>query len=749
MKTKILTSAVLGISFFFLSFYSEATHIVGGGFQMIANGNYNYTIQLTVYFDEINGSTGAKDSKVFFSIFRKSDNKLMVNIPGVLLDTSEKIISYKKAACGTQVDSVRTRVLNYSKDVDLPASVYNDPLGYYVVWERCCRNNGIDNIQNPGAVGQTFVMDFPPVSKNSQPYLNDSPVFKPVPNTLFCINQPSFIDFGATDFDGDSLVYEIVDPLSSTGTATGSPVTDTAVSGPYLPVLWSNGFSTAVQIPGNPELSINPKTGLMTVTPSMLGLFVFSVSCSEFRQGKKIGMVRREFQQVVISCVPNTAPVITLPDPTRNRLLGQNDTIFVANNTQTKTCINVKVSDKQPLQTLTMRALPLNFSPISPISGDTVKLIVSSTDTARLNFCLPACVGSTRANPFHLRVIAYDNGCSGSLYDTLDIFIVLTVPPSFMPSIGLSIQDDELQVYGGDSVTIKVNTVVQPTQVNQIKAEVLTNRMQQIGLSSVGMFFPAVSGIGPLSGFFRWKAPCAMPVNQPYTVNFVASTNFCGQNIVLKKPVLLKILPPKINSLIYEKGSDSSKNRIEIEGETDISYKKVLVGKSRAGSRVMLSPLTGSLELQKYGIEFAPASGITTVESEVSWNPDCSHFGLPYPADILFRSSGVTCGGVAYDTLTLKINLKPTRNIEFNPINLLTSNEDNINEKISLDVFNALPGCGVEFEGISIYDRWGKKAFYTSDPGFLWPLTRVQYGVYFYEIRFNNQQFQGWIEVMK
>jgi len=749
MKVRcFLTSLISGL-FFLISGVSQATHIVGGGFQMVANGDYNYTIQLTLYFDEINGSTGALDSDVFFTIFRKSDNQLMQNLTGVPIEVNQEIINYNQTACGTGGNSVRTRVLLYKTNVQLSAQQYNHPQGYYVVWERCCRNNGITNIVSPGDVGQTFVMEFPPVAINNNPFLNDSPVFKPVPNTLFCINQPSVIDFSATDYDGDSLVFDLVDPIISKEASPVLPRIETGNSAPYASVVWETGFSTFIQIQGSPSLKINPKTGILTLKPSMLGLFVFSVRCSEYRNGKKIGEVRREFQQVVISCPANTPPVITLSDPTRGRVLKQNDTIFVNNNTQGKTCITVKVSDQQVQQKLTLRAIPLNFTPISPITGDTVKLVVSATDTARLSFCLPACVGSTRAKPFHLRVISFDNGCAGSLFDSLDIYIVLTVPPNFIPKILLNTSDSVFSVSGGDSLKIQVTTDVLPTQINQLSAELFNNRNVAISLSSLGISFPNGSGVGPISRNLQWKSPCSPVSNQPLRVVFTANTNFCNQNIQLKKTVRFYVLPPKGEAHIYEKNKDTAATRIEIQGYSGTNYLTALIGKSRKSANISLSPISSQSLLSKYGLVFTGASGTSMVESALNWSPECVHTELTYPAEFLFRATNTACNISYHDTLKLKLDLKASDKFDFHGINLLTINNDNKNEEWNLKNLNAEPGCGIQFEGLSIYDRWGKIAFRTTDPGFTWPESNKEEGVYFYNIRFNVQTFTGWIEVRR
>ncbi len=106
-------------------------------------------------------------------------------------------------------------------DPILSDSRFNDPQGYYIVWERCCRNYAITNIysENPDvssrAAGQTFYLEFPPVVKNGQPFYNSSPRLFPPLNDYACPRKPYYVDFAGIDDDGDSLVYSLVTPLTT------------------------------------------------------------------------------------------------------------------------------------------------------------------------------------------------------------------------------------------------------------------------------------------------------------------------------------------------------------------------------------------------------------------------------------------------------------------------------------------------------------------------------------------------------
>ena len=134
-----------------------ATHIVGGGFTMLSEGNYQYKFQLTLYFDEINGNPAALDDGVVFTIFSKAGNLLIEKVIALRAPDIE-YVPYQYSYCAGQ--SLTTRIYTYETTIQMSPSVYNHPEGYYVAWERCCRNHIITNIIDPentsGMSGQYF-----------------------------------------------------------------------------------------------------------------------------------------------------------------------------------------------------------------------------------------------------------------------------------------------------------------------------------------------------------------------------------------------------------------------------------------------------------------------------------------------------------------------------------------------------------------------------------------------------------------
>ena len=152
-----------------------STHIVGGEFELIHLQDFQYRLNLILYFDQVNGNPGAEDAIVSPYIFRTRDNVFMDSV--VLFNNNSTFVPYTQPNCA--IGDLVTRRILYTTVLELPPTRYDDPEGYYIAWERCCRNNFVSNINYFGqinTVGQTFLLQFSPVVKDDQPFVNSTPV---------------------------------------------------------------------------------------------------------------------------------------------------------------------------------------------------------------------------------------------------------------------------------------------------------------------------------------------------------------------------------------------------------------------------------------------------------------------------------------------------------------------------------------------------------------------------------------------
>ena len=197
-----------------------ASHIVGGEIELLHLSNFTYRVNLIYYFDVVhnpNRNIRAEEPTIDLYIFRQSDN---VQLLKVTLDWLDKTrVGYTQPSCSS--GEIVTDKIIYTTTIELPANLYSDPQGYYITWARCCRNYSILNIisQDPAhggvGAGQTFYLEFPPVTINGQQFINSSPRNFPALNDYACPTKPYYVNFAGTDDDGDSLAYSLVTPLST------------------------------------------------------------------------------------------------------------------------------------------------------------------------------------------------------------------------------------------------------------------------------------------------------------------------------------------------------------------------------------------------------------------------------------------------------------------------------------------------------------------------------------------------------
>jgi gliding motility-associated-like protein len=264
----------------------------------------HFRIIVTNYLE--NGTQGiARQSNIgSVGIFRIRDNVQMTSFTVQQTGAKESVV-YANAFCASQ-RNLNFVVWTYEATIQLSPATYTDPQGYYMSYQTRNRNAGIDNINGPDQTGFTFYLEFPALYQNNQLFPNSSPHFGPINGEYICLGDPFTFPFGGTDPDGDELRYSMITPLNQKG---GTGNTQNAVSpGPYPDVSWKSGFNATNAVPGSPTLSIDAHTGELSVTATELGLFVFAVKVEEYRNGVKIGEVRRDFQFLVIDCPPQTTP---------------------------------------------------------------------------------------------------------------------------------------------------------------------------------------------------------------------------------------------------------------------------------------------------------------------------------------------------------------------------------------------------------------------------------------------------------
>ncbi|HKK75984.1 MAG TPA: PKD domain-containing protein, partial [Saprospiraceae bacterium] len=294
-RTQLVRSSLAMLSFLILFVApAMATHIVGGSISYRCLGNDQYEITVRVYRDCFNAAPGADfDDPASIGIFDRAGLLVAdVRVPFVSEDTLTNIPN----ECLVIPGNVCVNTTTYVATVELP---FREG-GYQLVYQRCCRNETIQNLVNPLETGATYDIW---LTEESMLTCNSSPVFKEWPPIFICVNDELNFDHSAIDADGDSLVYKLIAPLQ--GGTFAEPMPQPPNPPPYDEVLLIEPTYSVDNFLGFGEpLMVDQDNGLMTVTPSILGQFVVGVSVEEYDRetGELLSISRRDFQYNVIQC---------------------------------------------------------------------------------------------------------------------------------------------------------------------------------------------------------------------------------------------------------------------------------------------------------------------------------------------------------------------------------------------------------------------------------------------------------------
>ena len=321
-----------------LPLLAQGAHIIGGEMTYKCVGNGDYIITLKVYRDCQGGGAGFDGPNsgrisIYLGDAESEFDRITMTSPVVTQvdpEVGNPCLDIPTNVCVEQ--GVYTMQLS-AQGINLPKSIES----YFIIYQRCCRNTSISNLLNPGETGATYTIEITPESQpdDNGDCKNDSPFFNNFPPVVICVNEELVFNHSAVDPDGDLLVYELCSPIKGGGTAgwqTPGNQDDFDGTNPnpdkYPPHdnvdFVSPTYSPGQPISGNPAVTINPITGLLSGIPDTEGQFVVGICVKEYRNGVLLSTVQRDFQFNVTFCAPNVVAVISGDD-----LIGDSATYYM------------------------------------------------------------------------------------------------------------------------------------------------------------------------------------------------------------------------------------------------------------------------------------------------------------------------------------------------------------------------------------------------------------------------------------
>ncbi|MCC6459520.1 MAG: gliding motility-associated C-terminal domain-containing protein [Saprospiraceae bacterium] len=317
-----------------------ARHIIGGEitykFLSVDNqGRYRYRFTMKIYRD-CQGGGADFDDPAEMAIYRGTYSNNILQESFKIGNPSIKKLIPVPPPCISTLPSVCVEEAIYTFERALEVSLTDS---YFIVYQRCCRNQTINNIVSPGDVGATYMVELTP---KAQELKNSSPTFNNFPPIIICNSIPLEFDHSATDPEGDQIFYSFCSPFDGGGPLLSPPAVTTcdgAVPTPPCAPPFDNvpfivgQYTASNPMGGAPKVSIDNITGLITGTPNKLGQFVVGVCIQEFRGAELLSTIRRDFQFNVAECTPSVlaniqSDSIVGPQQFVLRSCGQNSVTF-------------------------------------------------------------------------------------------------------------------------------------------------------------------------------------------------------------------------------------------------------------------------------------------------------------------------------------------------------------------------------------------------------------------------------------
>lgn len=295
---KKLFTLILAVAITTLSLVTEranASHAVAADITYLYVGPNQFLLTLRLYRDCAGITAPTTASIQYTSSCYTGSSITLTKLPGSgqQIPPSPCIPPVVTACNGGPGYGVEEHI--YQGVVTLPGPCVDWTFSYNL----CCRNNQIGTLVGPAG----FNLHVATTLDNFNFPTNSSPSFANIPVTQFCLNNQFFYSQMATDIDGDSLVYSLTPSLTNATT----------------PVTYAAGYSFQNPLASSTPFTIDPQSGIISFTPSLLQVGVMAVKVDEYRNGVKIGYILRDMQMNVVSNCIGTVPTYVPPtDPSGN-----------------------------------------------------------------------------------------------------------------------------------------------------------------------------------------------------------------------------------------------------------------------------------------------------------------------------------------------------------------------------------------------------------------------------------------------
>jgi gliding motility-associated-like protein len=290
---RLLQILFLSVFLTMLTLAGYSKHIKGGEIHYTYLGpsttkpNYDrYLLRLRLFIS-CQSTLGQLETSVDMGIYKTVDGSLYGFVVANL-SNSYQINLNTPNPCIINPSPVCYWIREYTTTIEIP----KDPVGYMVIFQRCCRIDGIRNLTPNQNVGASYFCQIQGTNSIGTTGVNSNPDFGIKDTVLICQNKRFKLDYSAVDAEGDSLVYQF-----ATG-YYGGGINNAIVNNPGPPATWTplgyqSGFSGLN--PLGAGVTINRNTGLISGVAPTGGDYVVCVLVNEYRSGVLVSSHRKDF----------------------------------------------------------------------------------------------------------------------------------------------------------------------------------------------------------------------------------------------------------------------------------------------------------------------------------------------------------------------------------------------------------------------------------------------------------------------
>ncbi len=274
----------IGISWLIIPMELSASHTIGGELTYICTGVNQFEVTYKFYRDCTGISAPLDVTLISTSSCYPSLSLILDPTAWSPLPVTTTCPSASTSCNGGIYAGIELWV--YTGIVTLPGLCTDWRLGVSV----CCRNVAIttsDTASSSNIYTECLL-------NNQDAICNNSPVFTDDPYPFGCVGQKSCFSNEAYDSDGDSLVYQLIEPMTSS----------------TLTLLYNPPYSGTQPILSSPPAQMNSLTGEFCMYPTQPDVSVYAALVSEYRNGVLIGQIERDIQFRIINC-SNTPPTLS------------------------------------------------------------------------------------------------------------------------------------------------------------------------------------------------------------------------------------------------------------------------------------------------------------------------------------------------------------------------------------------------------------------------------------------------------